>query len=616
MHIKLYIFVFIFFIFTSAYSQIPIEFQKGINNFTRTNTGLPGSSYWQNHSTYDINVKVNSSTRILEGSEEIHYYNESPDTLTNIVLRLYPNWNLPGKSRDWNIDTSMFTEGVKFDSFVIDKANINISDEKKFNVTGTNLFVSPDFPILPHSETTLYIKWSFQFPQKVNIRCGVYDETSYMVAYWYPQIAVYDDIDGWDKNDYTGMTEFYNDFSSYDVKISTDIENALIVSTGELQNAQEIFSDKFYEKYISSSSSSDISRLFDPRVMLREGNFKSTANQRVWHFTANSVPDFAFAFSDHYIWERSSVSNGDGKSVNINVLYKSDANNFDKVSGITQKLMDYFKNDLPGVAYPYPTISVFNGSGGMEYPMIVNDGASESYYGTVHVTSHEVSHTFFPFYMGTNERKYAWMDEGWAQYLPMDFQINLTGNDVGNDYAKNFIKYSGTLVDAPLLTLSTNLKYDSYRFNAYTKSWAMYDELRNLFGEDKFHSALKEYINRWNGKHPIPIDFMNTFENVYGNDLKWFWQKWMYDFAYCALSYSNYKYENGDASFNLKNDGGLPVHFNIKLSASNTEDKNVSYTSDIWKNGSTIKINIPYPVKPDKIEVSGKLFNPVIIFNN
>jgi hypothetical protein len=597
------------FLSTSLFAQMPLEFQNAIDKSTRTTSGIPGSNYWQNRSEYNIDVHFATAERKLSGTEKITYYNNSPDTLNFIVIRLYQNWNIPGKSRNWDIDTSMFTQGVKIESALIDKSEINISDRNRYKISGTNLILVPVNPVLPHSSATLDFKWSFIFPPKTNIRCGYYDSTSYMVAYWYPQIAVYDDIDGWDMNDYTGMTEFYNDFSDYNVRITTDLDNAIIIATGELQNARDIFSESFYERYLTASSSEDINTLFDPRVMLRAGLFKNTGILRVWNFTAHNVCDFAFAFSDHYIWEKTSAPADNSQRTCINVFYKPGAPNFDKVSSITQKLMEYYKNSYPGIFFPYPAINIFNGSGGMEYPMMANDGASESAVNTVHVTSHEISHTFFPFYMGTNERKYAWMDEGWAQFLPMDFQSDMTGTDVRAGYSKTFVKLSGTLEDAPLLTLSTNLHYESYRFNAYTKSWAMYNELKYLLGEDKFKTALKEFINRWNGRHPIPIDFTNTFESVYGSNMDWFWQKWLYGFAYCKPECSNFKYSKGNLYLTLKNKGGLPAHFDIKIYINGKSANTISYSAEIWKaDQASVSLSIPCPQKPDSIEFTGDAF--------
>lgn len=608
---RLKIFITLLLISAAAFAQMPLEFQKAINKSTRTSNGLPGSNYWQNRSEYNIDARFTSGTRTLTGSESIKYYNNSPDTLKYIVVRLYQNWNLPGKARDWDIDTIMFTEGVKIDEVKINNIGLNISDKDKFKTAGTNLILVPESPILPHSSAALDFKWSFAYPPKTNLRCGYYDETSYMVAYWYPQIAVYDDIDGWDVNDYTGSTEFYNDFSDFNVRISTDLDNAIIIATGELQNSRELFSDNFLEKYNAASTSDDMYSLSDPRSMMRAGIFREAGNSRVWNFTAKNVCDFAFAFSDHYIWERSSAPAIDDARTVINVLYKPGEPNFEKVSSITQKLLYYYKDIFPGVAYPYPAISIFDGSYGMEYPMMVNQGAYQKFESTVHVTSHEISHTFFPFYMGTNERKYAWMDEGWAQFIPMDFQSEMGGTNVKDEYSKVFAKGSGTLIDAPLLTLSGNLKYDSYRFNAYTKSWAMYNELKYLLGADKFKQALIEYINRWQGKHPIPIDFMNTFEDVYGSSLSWFWGKWMYDFAYCSPVCTDYKYENGSLILTLKNDGGLPAHLFVKV-ISPGDEKDFTFSADVWRaDAHSAVINIDYPQKPDSVVISGSAFYPV-----
>jgi hypothetical protein len=309
----------------------------------------------------------------------------------------------------------------------------------------------------------------------------------------------------------------------------------------------------------------------------------------IYKFKTDYVPDFVFATSDHFLWDGSSliVDKKSGRRTFISAAYKKESKDFYTVADVGRKAIESFSTQIPGVPFPYPQMTVFNGEGGMEFPMMVNDSSEPELQGTVHLTSHEISHTYFPFYMGINERKYAWMDEGWATMLPFDFQTaNAPGYDPRTRNAKSFSEFAGNEQDVPPMVLSYELRGASYRTASYRRPGAAYEFLRQMLGDDLFKKCLHEYMNRWNGKHPIPFDFFFTFNYVTGQNLDWYFNPWFFENKYPDLTLSAKITDNG-VSISIVNKGGLPVPIKLKF---NYEDGTNEFVyeknADVWKNGN------------------------------
>jgi len=564
--------------------KISREYLNALIHQTRALDGNPGIFYWQNHSQYKIDANISVSQKILSGKENVIYFNNSPDTLKEIYIRLYQNFNKPTSSRDWVYDQKSITDGV-----ILNKISIGdeeIDKEKRTETSGTNLKIKLDKPLLPKSNTELYFDWSFKIPEGDNPRMGIYDASTFFIAYWYPQIAVYDDIDGWDKVDYKGTVEFYNDFSDFDVNISVDDPTAFVWATGLLQNPDDIFSKKNSE--IFKKTSEEITNFISSKNINDKDFYRS--DRKPFHYKAENVPDFAFSLSDHYYWDFIDYEVEPGRKVRINTAYNPNSKDFYQVCNIAKETIKYLSDEFPEVPYPYPSMTVFNGEGGMEFPMMVNNGSEDKYSSTVYLTSHEISHTYFPFYMGINERKYAWMDEGWAVYLPQEFQTrNGEGMDSKARTVQNYLNMAGTSYDLPLMILSHQLRSPAYRVSSYQKAASVYDLLKNVLGNDIFKNALKEYIREWNGKHPTPYDFFSVFNSVSGENLDWLWKPWFFEISYADLSIKEVNYEQGVIRIKIENTGGLPLPIYISLKdKDNNELLSISETAKVWSNGDKV----------------------------
>lgn len=583
---------------------VPINFEEAVEKGTRTYDGVPGDNYWQNSSDYEIEVEVIPENYEIRGSEKVIYHNGSPDTLREIFVRLYHDFYKKGNSRDWQISTRAVNEGMLIDELSVNDRVIDPSDATYVSRNGTNMIIKLPEPLNPENNVEINIAWRFTIPNESKFRMGVYDSTSYYLAYWYPQISVYDDIDGWDRFDYGGTSEFYNDFNNYDVKITVP-KNFLVWATGELQNVNEVLKKDFADKVYLAKKSDDIINIVTHTDILTKD--VTAANEKnVWHFKAEYVPDFTFGTSDHYLWDGTSQEVGkEKKRVFIQAAYKIEAEDFQKVAYISREGIKYFSEELPGIPFPYPELTVFNGDGGMEAPMMVNDASETTWEATVGVTIHEIAHTYFPFYMGTNERKYAWMDEGMAVKLPFKIQKALA--EKSNQQERNalgFENYAGREMEAPLSIPTINFVGRSYRVAAYARPGLAFEFLSDYLGEDKFKKALHLFMDRWKGKHPLPLDFFYTFNEGTAEDLSWFWLPWFFEQGYPDLQITKAEQSEKKLKVKIVKAGKIPVPIDLDIVFEDMSEKKIYKNAGVWKDKSEyiIELDIDEKVKSLKME--------------
>jgi len=604
--------------FAQTKIYIPRNILEAYKRGTRSFDGKPGPNYWQNSSDYKINVSVDPVTRLVSGTENIVYHNNSPDSLPYIVFRLYQDMNKPDAARNSELDEKSITEGDILDEIKVNNTPIDINSAS-VKVKDTNLYLYLDEPVPAKSSINFYFKWHFIIPGGNNPRMGMYDSTSFFIGYWYPQVAVYDDIDGWDKYNYTGTQEFYNDFSNFNIEIN--VPNKFGVwGTGTLQNPDEVLNHETLKKYNEAQVSDSVVRIVTEQD-IEKGNIYSDKNTlNTWHFKADSVTDFAFGMSNHYLWDGVGlkVSGKNNSHVYIASVYRVQSKDFHNVCKIARDAINYYSTVLPGVPFPYPSMTVFNGhSGGMEYPMIVNDGSYKGYYRTVYVTSHEISHTYFPFYMGINERKYAWMDEGMATFIPYEFQLEEGKADLTARDAFLYSKFAGNETDMPPITPSVFLENMPYTIASYMRPGLAYYYLEDALGKDEFTRIVQEYIKRWHGKHPLPYDFFFTFDNVYGKNLSWYWLPWFFEKVYPDLGIKKVKLDNNNVEILIKKDGNVPIPVYIQINGNGDQNTSIYRSAKIWESGSdSIWIDKKVDFKPTKILLGNKDIPDVNLANN
>lgn len=583
--------------------HMPVNIQSAYTAGTRDLSGQPGIFYWQNSADYKINVELIPKTREVIGEETITYYNNSPDTLKELVMKNFQEFYSIGASRDFPISEDAIIDGVNIIEIKINNVFVD------FRKQGTNLIIPLKESILPNSKTIIEVKWNFQLTATTEVRMGTFDKSTFFVAYWYPRVAVYDDIDGWDRNVYVGH-EFYNDFGNYEVNIIVP-KNYIVWATGVLQNPEDVFTTSILEKYNLAQTSDEIIHIATIEDT-NSTNITIQNDKNIWRYKAENVTDFAFGTSDHFLWDATSVivDSNSNRRVFIQTAYHHDSKDFYDVIGVSRKTIDYLSNRMPGIPFPYPCMTVFNGltEGGMEFPMMVNDAAM--YFSSImlNTTSHEIAHTYFPFLTGINETKYAWMDEGWAMVLPLDFQNE---NDEFMNHTQmitwSYHSVAGEEEDVPMMILSNQMSARSYSYaaHAYFRSASAYLTLRKVLGEQLFLKALQEYINLWKGKHPIPYDFFYTFNRIAGEDLSWFWKPWFFDFAYPDIAIEKVDIKSDMVEIILINKGKLPLDTEIQVYYSDDDFETINLSAKDWyENNNKLYVEIPVDKKVEKIEIT------------
>ncbi len=576
----------------SAFSQktedlfIPKEMQKAYRNKTRSPSGLVGENYFQNQTDYIIKAEFFPETRVLTAKETITYKNNSSDTLKIFFIKLYQDLFKKGAARDWDLGQEDIHEGVEIKFVKIGTEVLDLQKQTRRNSTIMSL--KPTESLLPKSEIKIEIEWSLVISATRNVRMGTYGETNFMLAYWYPKMAVYDDISGWNTIPHTGSCEYYNEYGNFDVEMTLP-EGYLAWSSGILQNAEELYTEKYLERINKAAKSDEIIHVITPEDRLAN-DILHKAGKNIWKFKIDNMPDFAMAFSNKYLWDATSVRVGE-RRVLVNAVYKENSTDFHEVAEISRFCVDYFSHVTPAIEFPYPQITIFNGSGGMEFPGMVNDGDARNHNGTLYVTSHEIGHSYFPFFVGTNEQKYAWVDEGLITFFPREIVDTLSKEADYNPFIemiKNYNFIAGSFAEVPLMINSTNTR-DSYRYHAYNRSSTAFYTLKEYLGHEKFFGALREYAKRWQGKHPVPFDLFFTFNQVAGEDLAWFWKAWFFELGSADLALGEFK----NNKIVIENKGKFPVAIELKVVYSNGNEEIVRYKANVWKqNNSRFEIEL------------------------
>lgn len=565
--------------------KMPKEVKKTYINQTRSYDGKPGINYWQNYSEYNIKAEIDPKTRLLTGSEKIVYYNNSPDTLKNIVLKLYQDMYKKGAARNTELNPETVTDGVKLSKLIVDGNILGLNvDEKIISYFGTNLIIKLASPLLPKSKTTIDVDWSFTIPKGTDIRIGTYGESTFFVGYWYPKVAVYDDIRGWDMISYNAEHEFYFDYS--DINVELTVPNGFGVwATGMLQNPDEVLNDTYLKRYNESLVSDKLVNIVARQDSGKEV-YKHQNGFTTFKYSAKNISDFAFGMSDFYLWDGTSIELELGKRVVCFSAYNPVSDFFTQAAIMAKRTIEFFSKEMPGLIYPYPQITVFNGDGGMEFPMIVNDGQFSNKVNDVYVTTHEIAHMYFPFYVGTNESRYAWMDEGMAYFLPWDLQIELSEFDHRTRAAVGFSKWAGNEMDIPMILPSILTRDPHLSMMSYYKPALAYEALKSVLGDELFKRCLREFIERWSGKHPTPWDMFYTFEDVAKKDLSWFWNPWLFESHIPDLAIKDVKAEKNKSKVLIENVGNLPVPIDLTLIFEDGTQTKLLVSALIWEKGN------------------------------
>lgn len=568
---------------------IPLNMRKAYDKGTRSLSGMPGKNYWQNRADYTIEVVFEPSTRLLKGSEQIVYFNNSPDTLKEIVFKLYPNIYKKGSSRLTNIQPEDVTEGVTIGKLSADNETV---PEKNYRISATNMTVRIN-PLLPGKSMRFQVVFSYSLNKSSHLRTGEVEPGAYFIAYFFPRIAVYDDIDGWNLNPYLGTHEFYNDFCNFNLSVTAPPEYT-VWATGDLRNAENIFKQKYLERLRKAETADGFVTIIDSTDLTAE-HATIDDKQHTWTFEAMNVTDAVFALSNHYMWQSSSLvtDRSTGRRTRVDAVFNSKHKDYFWVVSDARKTVEAMSFQFPKWPFPYSHITVFDGLDQMEYPMMVNDNPVEDRAESIELTDHEIFHTMFPFYMGTNETKYGWMDEGWATLGEWLISPMIDSSIVDEYGVARYENAAGTEADLPITSLTTQQSGTTMFINSYPKPAMGYLYVKDLLGDDLFFKALHHYIRTWNGRHPIPFDFFNCMNEGSGKNLNWFWKRWFYDSGYPDLAIAKFNVKGKMKQVLIESKGNKPLPIDLTVTYADGSKEKIHRSIEVWEKGNrTVLLNI------------------------
>jgi len=510
-------------------------------NMMRTGSGMPGVGYWQQRADYEIRATLDTVALRLSGEERITYTNNSPDTLRYVWLQLDqnvfsqssrgtaimpPNTRFGPRGADGGVTLTRVAVGAP----AAGRRAARPARDASHLVNGTMMRVDLVTPLPPRDRITVELAWSFPFDTAITNRMGIeLVDGSYVfeVAQWYPRMAVYDDVRGWNTEQYLGQGEFYLEYGSFDVSLTVPA-NMIVGATGVLRNPEQVLTATQRARLAKARTSEStvvirgVGEIADPA-----SRPTSSSGMLTWRFQADSVRDFAWAAARHFVWDAASANGGKTLAMS---LYPPSADSIWKESSQYVKfaIEQYSKQWYP---YPYPVAINVNGpEGGMEYPMIVFCGNRTNPQALYSVTDHEFGHTWFPMIVGSNERLYPWMDEGFntfINYYNWRLKFPDAPNRRGNPQV--YVGYALSGREVPIMLPADRTPGAVLGQAAYNKPGLGLIVLREqVLGPDRFDPAFREYIRRWAYKHPTPADFFRTMEDGVGEDLSWFWRSWFY----------------------------------------------------------------------------------------
>ncbi|MGN7987669.1 M1 family metallopeptidase [Pedobacter sp. 22226] len=586
--------------------NIKAAYAKG----TRSMNGKPGPNYWQNHGKYNMDIKVDAETKVVSGKEEILYSNNSSDTLKNLAIRFVNNLHKPTSPRNGAVSEDFLSTGLNIISFSVDGETYKV-DSKNWGTVGN---VKMKKPLAPKSKITVKIEWDYPL-SKESGREGQIDPNSFFVAYSYPRISVFDDYNGWDRIPHTDRAEFYNDFNDYEFSVKAP-KNYVVYATGDFLNPDEVLQPEISARLKKSYNGDEVIHIATEQEM-KDGKVTQQKDWNTWKFAVNHITDVTFALSNHYVWDGASVivDKKTNRRSSAQAAYNPTTGK-DFVNSVKYNLnaLDWFSNNWPGIPYPYVKTIAFQGFADMEYPMMVNDSQFGDPVFAQLVQDHEVAHTYFPFYMGINETRYAYMDEGWATTFEYLIGIAEHGKQAADDFYKKFrvdqyINDKSAEEDQPVISMSDQVSGAGYGNNSYGKASLSYLALKDMLGDDLFKKALHNYMSNWNGKHPIPWDYFNSMNAGSGQNLNWFFQNWFFTNNYLDLAITKVTPAKGKSTVTVKNIGGFAIPFDVVVTYTDGKTETIHQTPAVWKaNQKEVNITVNTTKKITSISLDNGIY--------
>ena len=587
------------------------QFSRAVIRGTRTRTGVPGPRYWVQHPRYAISASLDPVKNRVTGAETVTYVNRSPDTLDRIAVYLRQNVFAPGVPRRQSVP---ITGGVTLARVAVGghvltpepRPNpampITAAPETppvpgQYAVDGTVMWIPLARALGPGDSLRLEVSWSYTpAPAPADGREG-HDGHVYFQGYWYPEIAVYDDVDGWVADPYLLEAEFYMDPADYDVRLTVP-RGWVVGATGTLENPGAILAPAVRESLAVARRTGRVIRILTPGAGAARA-FTRAGPTATWHFIASGVRDFAWGTSDQYAWDQTRALVDSGRdTVNISSFFR-----------LTQPALAwriggarYTRDAIEQMSaylwpYPWPQMTSMEGvldGGGMEYPMMT---LMQPWADTLSLAGdlmHETGHMWFPMQAGSNETRYPWMDEGFTQFdvaqgMRVLYGAPRTGgraNDSEEGQRASYLHAARAGQDQPLMLPGDEYPQDLYFTMYYNKTAQILAALRGLVGADVFHRAFVAYGRSWVGRHPQPYDFFNAMSAGTGRDLSWFWTTWLYHGWPLDQAIDSVTAEGDSLAIVITDVGLAPMPVRLAVTRSDGTTERVELPVETWIAGA------------------------------
>jgi hypothetical protein len=566
-------------------------------NDVRTGSGRPGAKYWQQRADYRIAATLDSATHEIRGRETIHYTNHSPDALPYVWVFLEQNICAPNSVTNTLNQPPLAFADVSFDfscggfrgGLTLESSTVGGAPAKTA-AYGTTMRIDLPHPLAPGAAIDLGFAWRFTVPEQGAGRMGR-DGPLYELGQWYPRMAVYDDVRGWNHEPYIGAGEFYLEYGSFDVELTVPA-SYIVRATGELRNPEQVLTVAERSR-LAAAVHSDTAVAVITRA--EAGNPRATrpgAGPFTWHFTADSVRDFAWAAAPNWRWDASGV---DG--ILIETLYRTSADKWVEAHRMARGAIRYFSEQW--YRYPYSHATTVEGPvGGMEYPMLTfvpNNSTREAQQWAL---AHEFGHEWFPMIVGSNERLYPWMDEGFNTFIDLhNAALYFAGTPYGDTIESNPLHLASVHSipgqEQPLISNPTEVR--DLMWVGYQKPALMLQTLRfEVMGQQRFDAAFREYIRTWAFKHPTPADFFRLMRDQSGMELDWFWRDWIFTTSRLDQAVDSVTADSaGRPVVHLSNRGTMVMPAELRLTYADGTSETVRLPVEMWNLGNRFDYRVP-----------------------